>query len=307
MPLVSVIMKSYNHASFVAESIESVLGQDFRDFELIIVDDASTDASRQVIERYAEQDPRIRVIFHERNIGISKVVNDGIDAARGKFIAQIDSDDVWVPDKLTKQLAVLEHDEDLIVWSEGELIDHAGRSIGKSFSESLSEGQGYASTTKSGHIWQELVRENFILGSTVLYKKRNLGHVRYDEELLYLNDHKFYLELARQRQFHYIAEPLAKYRLHGDNTLASSGSEAFKRHRIAEKEYISIVEDEMRQYDDEITRETRAVIYGIMSSIYYSAGETKKALHFFLRAVKCNPLEKRNFLYPRLALKRMLR
>jgi hypothetical protein len=86
-----------------------------------------------------------------------------------------------------------------------------------------------------------------------------------------------------------------------------SGSEALKRQRIARKEYVSIVEGALRQYDDEITRRTRAVIYGVMGSIYYSEGEKKKGLRFFFRAVTCNPLEKRNLLYPRLALKRRLR
>jgi glycosyltransferase involved in cell wall biosynthesis len=74
-------MKLYNHERHVEEAIKSVLRQDFEDLELIIVDNASTDTSRQITERYAEQDPRIRVIFQECNLGISKVVNDGIDAA----------------------------------------------------------------------------------------------------------------------------------------------------------------------------------------------------------------------------------
>jgi len=67
VPLVSVYMAAWNRERFIAEAIESVLGQDFEDLELIIVDDGSIDATRQIIERYARQDPRIRVIFHERN------------------------------------------------------------------------------------------------------------------------------------------------------------------------------------------------------------------------------------------------
>lgn len=303
MPLVSVCMPTWNSERFIADAIDSVLGQDFADLELIIVDGASADATRQIIERYAKQDPRIRIILHERNLGISRALNDSIDAANGKFIAHLDSDDVWVKDKLRKQLAVIEKDDDLIVWSEGELIDHAGRSIGKSFSERLGNT---SSAKKSGDLWQELLRGNYIFHSTVLYKKRNLGNVRYDEGMLVLTDFKFFLDLARQHHFKYIAEPLARYRIHGDNTFASSSSEALRRRRIAATEYISIVEDAMRRYGDEITRETRAVIYAIIGSFYYSAGEKRRGLRFFLRAVTCNPLEKRNFQYPRLALKRVL-
>ena len=313
MPLVSVCMKSYNHERFIAEAIESVLGQDFANLELIIVDDASTDATRQIIERYAKQDSRIRAIFHERNFGISRTSNDGIAAAKGKFIAVIDSDDVWIAHKLTKQLAVLERDEDLIVWSEGEVIDHAGRSIGKSFSElhgntlAANNGGTLIFRKPSGDIWQELLWSNYIFDSTVLYKKRNLGDVRYDEGIAFRNDFKFFLELARRYQFHYIAEPLAKYRIHGDNASRGSDSEGLKRRRIGAEEDFSIVEDAMRQYGDEIPRETRAAIYERMGSFYYSTGKTRKSLRFFLRAITSNPLEKRNFRYLRLAFKRMLR
>jgi glycosyltransferase involved in cell wall biosynthesis len=296
-------MGTWNQERFIAEAIESVLGQDFEDLELIIVDGASTDETRKIIDRYAQQDPRIRVIFQERNLGISGACNDGVEAAKGKFVANIDSDDVWVPDKLTKQLAVLERDEDLIVWSEGELIDHAGRSIGKSYSEYYEA----VSKKKSGDLWQELLPVNYIFHSTVLYKKRNLGDVRYDEAILALPDKKFFQDLARQYQFHYIAEPLAKYRIHGDNASRGSDSEGLKRRRIGAEEDFSIVEDAMRQYGNEIPRETQAAIYERMGSFYYSTGKTRKGLRFFLQAITCNPLGKRNFRYLRLAFKRIQR
>jgi glycosyltransferase involved in cell wall biosynthesis len=89
-------MKSYNHASFPAESIESVLDQNFGDFELIIVDDASTYAARETIYSYAVKDSRIQVLVHAFNKDISKTINNGIENAKERFIAQIDSDDVWV-------------------------------------------------------------------------------------------------------------------------------------------------------------------------------------------------------------------
>jgi len=296
MPLVSVVMPSYNHEKFLSEAIESVLGQGFDDFELIIVDDASTDSSRQIIQEYEVKDHRIQAILHECNQGISKTVNDGIEKSKGKFIGQIDSDDVWVPDKLAKQLAVLEHDEDLIVWSEGGLIDHAGQPVRKNFSEF----QGFVSQKKSGNIFQELVKGNYIFGSTLLFKKTNLGNIRYDENLVYMNDYKFVLDLAREYEFYYIAEPLAKYRLHGDNTLLSSSSEAMKRRQIADRESASILEESIRRHDHEIAPETKANMYASLSRIYYHRGENKKSLRFLLQAVRYNPS------YPKLFLKRTL-
>jgi glycosyltransferase involved in cell wall biosynthesis len=299
---VSALMKSYNHERFLSESIESVLTQDFDDLELIIVDDASTDASRRIIRSYAERDARIRAIFHERNMGISKTVNDGIDAAQGQFIAQIDSDDVWAEDKLKKQLAVLERDEDLIIWSDGEIIDDSGRSAGKSFTEWFRA----SSKKKNGNIWHELLEGNYIFSSSVVYKKQNLGKIRYDESLPYINDYKFNLELARNYEFYYLAEPLAQYRVHDRNTICGSGNESKDRLRLAGKEYISICEEMLQQYEDEIRREAKAVMYGKMGEAYYALGEKRKGLHFFLQAVRCNPLETENLSYAPRVLKHVL-
>ena len=296
-------MPSYNHEEFVSESIESVLGQDFDDLELIIVDDASTDSSRQIIQKYAAEDSRIRVILHEANCGIAKTANEGIAAAKGEFLAFTASDDVWKKDKLTKQLAVTASNKNLIVWSEGEVIDDSGRASGKSFSEWLPK----SSKKKSGIIWEELLEGNYIFGTTLLFKKTNLGNIRYDESLPYWNDYKFVLELARSYEFYYIAEPLAKYRIHEHNTVGGYGAESKNRLRLAGKDYISICEEALQQYGDEIGRETKALMYGKMGAVYYALGEKRKGLHFFLQAVRCNPFERENLLYPPRVMKDALR
>jgi glycosyltransferase involved in cell wall biosynthesis len=236
------------------------------------------------------------VILHQTNCGIAKTGNDGIAAAKGKFIATTASDDVWAKDKLTKQLAVTGSNENLIVWSEGEVIDGKGQSVGKSFSEF----QGFVSKKKSGDLFQELVKDNYIFGTTLLFKKTNLGNIRYDENLVYMNDHKFVLDLARKYEFYYIAEPLAKYRVHGRNVLLGSGSEAIKRRQIADRETASILEESIRQYGYEIAPATKANMYASLSRIYYHRGENKKSLRFLLQAVRCDPL------YPRFFLKRTL-
>lgn len=92
------------------------------------------------------------MIFHEHDLGITETVNDGINAARGKFIAQIDSDGLWVQDKLQKQLAVLKSNENVLVWSEGQLVDQEGRSKGMSFSRFCNS----VLKKKSGYIFDDL-------------------------------------------------------------------------------------------------------------------------------------------------------
>ncbi|MGZ4863600.1 MAG: glycosyltransferase family 2 protein [Halobacteriota archaeon] len=278
-------MKSYNHELYISEAIVSVLNQDFEDLELIIVDDASTDKSRQIIERFAEQDSRIRVIFHEQNVGITRVVNDGIDAARGKFIAQIDSDDVWVTDKLRKQLTVVERDENVIVWSEGRLIDQNGQALGKNFSELVES----ASKKKSGDLFQTLLQGNYIFGSTLLYKRANLSDLRYDERFMYNNDYKFLLELARTYDFHYIAEPLAMYRIHGKNTLVGQGVEAEKRRLRAYVEEISILQEALQQHRSELPNATKADICATIGLRCWQLRKYREARNSYQEAIRFNP------------------
>lgn len=106
MPRVSVILNCYNHERWVAEAIDSVLAQSFRDFELILIDNGSTDGSRKVLERY--DDPRIRCAFHDRNESLSKRLNEGVATATGEFVAVLYSDDMMLRDKLERQVAMFD-------------------------------------------------------------------------------------------------------------------------------------------------------------------------------------------------------
>ena len=106
-PLLTVVMPTYNAQRFIAESIESVIAQTVDDWELLVVDDASTDATKQVIAKYQEQDGRIRLLARPSNQGPAYARNFALDQARGKWIAFIDSDDIWHPQKTEKQLSAM--------------------------------------------------------------------------------------------------------------------------------------------------------------------------------------------------------
>lgn len=151
MHLASVVIPSYNHEQFISESIESVLGQSVDDLELIIVDDASTDASRQIIESYTSRDPRIKVFLHETNMGVARTLNDGIEMATGRFICFLSSGDVWVEDKLRKQHAIFKHDENLVVVSDAEVMDSQGRLFGKKASELNNATEIYNALSRRGN------------------------------------------------------------------------------------------------------------------------------------------------------------
>lgn len=107
-PLVSVIMPAYNAARFIEESIRSVRNQTVTDWELIVADDCSADETCEIVKRLAVEDSRIRLIHNEVNSGVAKTRNRALDLVRGKYAAFLDSDDIWYPEKLQKQMALLE-------------------------------------------------------------------------------------------------------------------------------------------------------------------------------------------------------
>ena len=215
MPVaVSIVMLSYNHKNYIEEAIRSILHQTFSDWELIIIDDASTDGSQQIIEKFLDNDSRINAVFHNQNKGIPASTVEGINAAKGKFIAFLDSDDVWLDEKLSIQIAVLEKDENFVVWSEGEIIDEHGEICEKKFTDIY----GHAEKEKSGYILESLLRHNYIFQSSFIIKTENIRNIQINQELKYLNDYKYVVDLACKYKYYFIEKPLAKYRIHGQST-----------------------------------------------------------------------------------------
>lgn len=212
MPLISVIMPSFNHEKYVGDAIESVLHQTINDLELIIIDDASQDNSRDIIKILSENDPRIKPKFNQKNFGIASTLNQAISYSEGKYIAFIASDDLWAPSKLERQLEVLENNNDLVLWCEGMIINSKGEENNQLFTEY------YQVPKESGSIFEELIKGNFIFGSSIMLKAENLKELMLDENLKYLNDHKLYLDLAYKYKYYFIHDALAKYRIHGENT-----------------------------------------------------------------------------------------
>jgi len=278
MPLVSVIMPSYNHEKYIPCAIESVLNQTFRDIELIIIDDASKDKSTEIIKVYKKKDSRIRAIFHDENKGIPRTMNEVIKEAKGKFIAFFSSDDVWVKDKLKKQLKVLEKNENLVVWSEGLVIDAFGNPTGELFTQKY----GALKRKKSGNIFEELLKGNYICGQSVIFKKENIKNIKYDEKLKYLNDFKFMVDLAKRYKFYFIPEPLAMYRIHGENSILSDKIN-WQKDNIMIRNYF------LQKYGDEISSKIKNKIMLSLSRSYLNIGKRENAKQYFFHAVKLNP------------------
>ena len=204
-PTVSVIIPAYNRAHLVVEALESVFAQTYADFEVIVVDDGSTDDTRNVLKSYLN---RIRYIWQE-NQGISGARNKGILLSQGRYIAFLDSDDRWLPEKLAKQVAYLEKYPKV-----GLLCCHIWRyEIGQEEKRVLCP-KGFP------HNFEELLMgPNFIPTSTAIVRRRCLETVGvFDVALSLTEDWELWLRIARRFEIGCLDEVLAEYREHPTNS-----------------------------------------------------------------------------------------
>lgn len=128
-PAVSVIMPAYNCEKYIEEAIRSVMSQSFTDWELIVLDDGSSDSTREIIERLAAEDARIISMPNEKNMGVAKTRNRGFDVSRGRYIALLDSDDIWESNKLELQMATAESTGADIIYCSYGIVDENGNNL----------------------------------------------------------------------------------------------------------------------------------------------------------------------------------
>lgn len=126
---VSIIMPVYNVEKYLVNAIESVLEQSYSDWELLAVDDCSTDKSREILQKLASSDSRIRPIFLNQNIGAARARNEAIRRANGRYLAFLDSDDIWIKDKLMKQIQIMKENRYAFTFTSYSLIDTKGNQI----------------------------------------------------------------------------------------------------------------------------------------------------------------------------------
>ena len=164
--LVSIIMPMYNAAAFVAQAIESVLAQRYSEWELLIIDDGSTDASASIAETYVGKDARIRLFRNPHPVKMpSAPRNMGLSMAKGRYIAFLDSDDLWLPEKLAQQIPLLHDRQVAIVYSNYEKMTESGEKTGRVI-------KAPRQTT-----YKELLKGNVIGNLTGIYDREKVGIV----------------------------------------------------------------------------------------------------------------------------------
>ena len=201
MPIFSVIMPAYNPGNFLRLAIESVINQSSSDWELVVVDDGSTEDILKVVE----MDSRIRVI-RQQNQGLSAARNMGILNSSGRYIAFLDADDLWMPTKLEKQLEMLEANEKIgLCHTYQNIISAEGHIIRQGFSDAI-------------NTYEQLLRDCKICVSTVVVRRECLASTGlFNGKYISVQDYDLWLKLIRHHSFAYVSSCEASYRLHGSN------------------------------------------------------------------------------------------
>ena len=216
-PKVSVLMTCYNAASTIEESVRSALAQTFTDFELVLVDNCSTDESISIVRRLA--DPRIRIVALEKNHGRTPALNIALNNARGQYIAILDADDTSTNDRFALQVDCLDQKSELVLvasWYRN--VDSSGKLINE-----------VKTPTEHFEIVRNLVFDNPIVNSSTMFRlssAQNIGG--YNQQFLYAQDFALWLELAHIGRLHIIGQFLTDIR-RINNSLSSIASYELSR------------------------------------------------------------------------------
>lgn len=205
---ISVILPCYNNAKYLNEALTSVLQQSYADFELIIIEDGSTDNSREIIKGFT--DPRIKLLEHKTNLGIVISLNEGIKIAQGEYIARMDADDVMLPGRLGRQAEFLDQNPKVaVVGSYAETIDENNNFLGY---------YDYPPLNDKAIRRMLLTHNPFIHPSTMLRRNLLLASGGYKNNFNHIEDYELWTRLLQFGQGANLPERLIKYRLNQGGT-----------------------------------------------------------------------------------------
>lgn len=273
-PLVSVIIPNYNYAAYLGQAIDSVLGQSYPSVEVLVVDDGSTDGSEAVLRGYGD---RIRW-FRQSRQGVSAARNRGIQESRGDLIAFLDADDLWRPEKLTRQVELLRDPQVGMVFCGLQRIDAAGRLL-----EISVEGHG-------GQVLKDIALLRWPgapgIGSTALIRKACLDRVGgCDPELSTSADWDLWRRLACHYELAMVPEPLICYRMHEGSM--HRNVECFERDML--RAFSRAFLDPAASAIHPLRRRCYGNLYLMLSGSYLQAGRWDKSVTYAARSVLAWP------------------
>ena len=252
-PPISVVMAVWNGEPYLRAAVDSILHQDFEDFEFIIVDDGSTDNTAAILDTY--EDPRIVRMKNDANLGLAKSLNRGLDAARGTYIARQDADDVSLPDRFAKQLKFLEEHQEICILGTGcRLIDDADR-------------PGAISLQPQDDLairWQMLFANAFF-HTSVMVRRSILEEngLRYDQTIRFSQDFDLWARTIEQANGANLSDPLVELRIHDDSvSRRHSDAQIEIAETVTRRQLSTLFGEDPLPYDNDIAR-VRLWYYGI--------------------------------------------
>ena len=253
---VSIIMPVYNREEYLEEAIKSVLGQSYSNFELIIVDDGSTDNSLNIAREFAKEDKRVTVIPLKENQGFAVVTNEGLKKARGEFITCMESDDIMLPDAIKVRVEYLNSHPGvhLVFGKIHKVIDREGNLLENTIFEEI---QQFYKRERDRDFYEKIKKLEYRIPGvnvTPMFRRDLLFQGGYcDENLRYSGDREYFFRIMRDSNISYLAEPIIFYRLHDSNNSVTMDREnskwVWKWRATCEIHYL---EELLRQYAREI-------------------------------------------------------
>lgn len=226
LPTISVILPTYNRAKFIARAINSILNQTYTDYEIIVVDDGSVDNTKEILKPYMG---KIEYIYHE-HLGASAARNVGIKAAKGEYIAFLDSDDEWLPEKLSIQMSSLASDEKIVAHSVNAVFSPRGDRKNTTFEECKFSLKQRSGILENPFFW--LLKYHALVApqTTLCRKKAVLAAGLFDESIPYLEDYEFMCRLALQGNWSFCWDKLVI--VHRETEIGSQLSHVYRKDPI---------------------------------------------------------------------------
>lgn len=225
MPKISVVIVTYNRASYIGDAIDSVIHQSFLDWELIIINDASTDNTKLILKNYIENDPRIKYFENSNNTGISTSRNKALEIARGKYMAILDSDDIWADEKkLQKQYDFLEKNQEFaLVGGAVITINADGQEVGR-----------YKNPITDSIIRKVILLRNPFINSSVMFSRDVAIKCGGYENYTVGEDYDLFLKMGQLGMLSNLSDFLVKYRKHDSGI-------TWSRRVLAAQDHLSII------------------------------------------------------------------
>ncbi|NNI31445.1 glycosyltransferase family 2 protein [Pasteurella multocida] len=218
-PLVSVLICAYNVEKYIEECINAVINQTYKNLEIIVVNDGSSDSTLSKLHSLSEKDSRIKIINNSKNLGFISSLNIGIEYVSGDYVARTDADDITKPDWIEKILGCLEKEKHIIAMgSYIQVLSEQGN--GSNLSNYYEDGQIWKNPTEHKDIFEQMLFRNPIHNNSMVVRSSvfNQYGLRFDSSYKHTEDYKFWLDVSRLGYLANYPEPLVYYRFHSNQT-----------------------------------------------------------------------------------------